>query len=155
MDRQAAAGPWRAPPRGNTSCPNDCNGVGNCNYDTGLCECPAGTHACIPAGRRSHLCRHAFVCLPGAWHCPFGVRMRACVCVAPWRMVVPWGMRIRACVRLMHGVASWHADSAAQVCMLCAHTGATLPAEEAVLLGCARSDMLAKRRSALGHTSMH
>jgi hypothetical protein len=33
---------WKPAPRGDQSCPEDCNGVGNCNHDTGLCECPAG-----------------------------------------------------------------------------------------------------------------
>ncbi|KAG1671014.1 hypothetical protein FOA52_014258 [Chlamydomonas sp. UWO 241] len=42
MDRQADPGPWRDPPRGSKDCPGSCNGVGNCNHDTGLCECPAG-----------------------------------------------------------------------------------------------------------------
>jgi hypothetical protein len=32
----------KPPPRGDRPCKNDCNGVGNCNYDTGLCDCPAG-----------------------------------------------------------------------------------------------------------------
>lgn len=31
----------RKPPRGDTPCPNDCSGVGNCNYDNGFCDCPA------------------------------------------------------------------------------------------------------------------
>jgi len=39
--------PWKPIPRGNTSCPNDhkgreCGGVGVCDYDFGLCLCPAG-----------------------------------------------------------------------------------------------------------------
>ena len=29
-------------PRGNKDCPKDCSGVGNCDYDTGTCYCPAG-----------------------------------------------------------------------------------------------------------------
>ena len=33
---------WKPAPRGNKSCPGDCNTVGNCNHDSGLCECPAG-----------------------------------------------------------------------------------------------------------------
>ena len=37
--------PTKPPPRGDKQCPKDCNGVGNCNYDTGLCDCPAGAHA--------------------------------------------------------------------------------------------------------------
>ncbi len=34
--------PARPVPRGRKECPNACSGWGNCNYDTGLCECPAG-----------------------------------------------------------------------------------------------------------------
>ncbi|KXZ53465.1 hypothetical protein GPECTOR_7g915 [Gonium pectorale] len=33
---------WKPAPRGNTECPDSCNGVGRCNYDTGYCDCPAG-----------------------------------------------------------------------------------------------------------------
>jgi hypothetical protein len=29
-------------PGAEKQCQNDCGGVGNCNYDTGLCDCPAG-----------------------------------------------------------------------------------------------------------------
>lgn len=29
-------------PRGSKQCPNNCTNVGNCNHDTGLCDCPAG-----------------------------------------------------------------------------------------------------------------
>ncbi|EFJ52271.1 acetylglucosaminyltransferase [Volvox carteri f. nagariensis] len=32
----------RPAPRGGKECPNACSGWGNCNYDTGICECPAG-----------------------------------------------------------------------------------------------------------------
>ncbi|KAG2488200.1 hypothetical protein HYH03_013194 [Edaphochlamys debaryana] len=31
-----------SPPRGSQECPNNCNGVGQCQYDTGLCYCPVG-----------------------------------------------------------------------------------------------------------------
>ncbi|KAG2445204.1 hypothetical protein HYH02_008672 [Chlamydomonas schloesseri] len=34
--------PARPVPRGSKECPNACSGWGNCNYDTGICECPAG-----------------------------------------------------------------------------------------------------------------
>eukprot|EP00201_Polytomella_parva_P004061 CAMPEP_0175079284 /NCGR_PEP_ID=MMETSP0052_2-20121109/24730_1 /TAXON_ID=51329 ORGANISM="Polytomella parva, Strain SAG 63-3" /NCGR_SAMPLE_ID=MMETSP0052_2 /ASSEMBLY_ACC=CAM_ASM_000194 /LENGTH=379 /DNA_ID=CAMNT_0016349583 /DNA_START=177 /DNA_END=1313 /DNA_ORIENTATION=- len=39
--------PWKTILRGNTSCPVDekgveCAGMGVCNYDFGICECPAG-----------------------------------------------------------------------------------------------------------------
>ena len=34
--------PYKTALRGAKQCPNNCNGVGNCNYDTGLCDCPAG-----------------------------------------------------------------------------------------------------------------
>lgn len=34
--------PFKPVPRGSKKCPKDCNGVGNCNADTGICECPAG-----------------------------------------------------------------------------------------------------------------
>lgn len=31
-----------SPPRGNETCPANCNGVGNCHHGTGRCFCPAG-----------------------------------------------------------------------------------------------------------------
>eukprot|EP00891_Asterochloris_glomerata_P004391 jgi/Astpho2/4391/e_gw1.00067.84.1_t len=34
--------PWKAPPEHSKACQHDCNGVGTCNHDTGLCLCPAG-----------------------------------------------------------------------------------------------------------------
>ncbi|GAX76857.1 hypothetical protein CEUSTIGMA_g4303.t1 [Chlamydomonas eustigma] len=34
--------PYTEPPRGSVQCKNKCNGVGNCNYDIGVCDCPAG-----------------------------------------------------------------------------------------------------------------
>ncbi|KXZ52343.1 hypothetical protein GPECTOR_10g976 [Gonium pectorale] len=34
--------PARPPPRGSKECPNACSGWGNCNHDTGACDCPAG-----------------------------------------------------------------------------------------------------------------
>ncbi|KXZ53464.1 hypothetical protein GPECTOR_7g914 [Gonium pectorale] len=34
--------PWKPAPRGSKECPDKCNGVGRCNYDTGYCDCPAG-----------------------------------------------------------------------------------------------------------------
>lgn len=33
---------WKPAPRGNKTCPSNCNNLGNCNYDTGYCECTAG-----------------------------------------------------------------------------------------------------------------
>ncbi|GFR40871.1 hypothetical protein Agub_g1522 [Astrephomene gubernaculifera] len=33
---------WKPAPRGNKECPDNCNNVGRCNYDTGYCDCPAG-----------------------------------------------------------------------------------------------------------------
>ena len=34
--------PAKPAPRGSKACPGGCNGVGNCHYDLGTCECPAG-----------------------------------------------------------------------------------------------------------------
>ena len=34
--------PSRPPPRGSKTCPKNCKGVGNSNYDIGVCEFPAG-----------------------------------------------------------------------------------------------------------------
>ena len=34
--------PVKPPKRGDLDCPNKCSGVGNCDYDTGTCWCPAG-----------------------------------------------------------------------------------------------------------------
>ncbi|PNW76519.1 hypothetical protein CHLRE_11g467660v5 [Chlamydomonas reinhardtii] len=38
--------PWKPGPRGDRECPKTkwgvCNGVGNCHYDIGVCQCPAG-----------------------------------------------------------------------------------------------------------------
>lgn len=43
--------PWKPGPRGDRECPKTkwgvCNGVGNCHYDIGVCQCPAG--ACVRA----------------------------------------------------------------------------------------------------------
>jgi hypothetical protein len=47
----AAPVPWAAPPLGSKDCPETphgpCNGVGNCNAASGLCECPAGRCLCL------------------------------------------------------------------------------------------------------------
>ncbi|GFR49029.1 hypothetical protein Agub_g11051, partial [Astrephomene gubernaculifera] len=40
---QPPAPPPRPAPRGNRTCPRNCSGVGNCNHDTGTCDCPAGS----------------------------------------------------------------------------------------------------------------
>ena len=56
-ERQAGA-PLRPPPRGNLTCPNNCNGVGNCNYDIGRCDCPAGTRRCGRSGVLLNRGRH-------------------------------------------------------------------------------------------------
>eukprot|EP00798_Chlamydomonas_sp_ICE-L_P001797 gene1797-33217_t len=40
-DRQAPIA-FKSYPKGTKVCQKDCNNVGNCNYDTGLCDCPAG-----------------------------------------------------------------------------------------------------------------
>ena len=40
--RQHAVSQATLPPSGNLTCPADCNGVGNCNAITGICDCPAG-----------------------------------------------------------------------------------------------------------------
>ena len=34
--------PFKLAPRGSKQCPDNCNNVGNCHYDTGICYCPAG-----------------------------------------------------------------------------------------------------------------
>ena len=34
---------YKLAPRGSKRCLNNCNGVGNCNYDIGVCDCPAGS----------------------------------------------------------------------------------------------------------------
>ncbi|KAG2431441.1 hypothetical protein HXX76_009456 [Chlamydomonas incerta] len=33
---------WNPAPRGSKECPDKCNNVGRCNYDTGYCDCAAG-----------------------------------------------------------------------------------------------------------------
>ena len=43
--------PYKTAPRGDKECPNACSGWGNCNHDTGLCECPAGGWRVV-GGRR-------------------------------------------------------------------------------------------------------
>ena len=48
--------PTKPPPRGNVSCAHNCNNVGNCNYDTGVCQCPAGESVCLTL-RRFHTMR--------------------------------------------------------------------------------------------------
>jgi hypothetical protein len=52
---KAPALPFKPVPRGSKSCHKNCSGVGNCNADWGLCECPAG--AC----RRKHACSSTHV----------------------------------------------------------------------------------------------
>ena len=54
---------YKPAPRGSKQCPNDCNKVGNCNYDTGLCECPAGedkapVRLVVPAFHKSGFMNH-------------------------------------------------------------------------------------------------
>lgn len=34
--------PFKSPPRGSKQCPDNCNNVGNCNHDLGICYCTAG-----------------------------------------------------------------------------------------------------------------
>ena len=61
---QAPGGPFRAPPRGDKDCPEGCNGVGNCNYDTGLCECPAGEQMVAMHAPRGITSIHRAPCKP-------------------------------------------------------------------------------------------
>jgi hypothetical protein len=46
--------PFKKAPRGSKTCPKDCNGVGNCNADTGICECPAGGRISDHIVQRAH-----------------------------------------------------------------------------------------------------
>lgn len=34
--------PYKPVPRGNKECKDNCNNVGTCNYDIGVCLCPVG-----------------------------------------------------------------------------------------------------------------
>lgn len=34
--------PFKPPPRGDKSCPDNCSNIGNCHHGTGRCMCPAG-----------------------------------------------------------------------------------------------------------------
>lgn len=34
--------PFKVAPRGNKDCVGGCNDVGVCDYDMGICQCPAG-----------------------------------------------------------------------------------------------------------------
>ncbi|GAX80495.1 hypothetical protein CEUSTIGMA_g7933.t1 [Chlamydomonas eustigma] len=42
LHEQQPLSAYEPAPRGSKQCPGNCSSVGNCNYDTGLCDCPAG-----------------------------------------------------------------------------------------------------------------
>ncbi|KAL6745753.1 exostosin-like glycosyltransferase [Haematococcus lacustris] len=47
---------WAPAPRGSKLCPNNCSFTGNCNHDTGQCDCPAGWEGLDCSTRRSRPC---------------------------------------------------------------------------------------------------
>ena len=57
FERQAPTA-WQPAPQGDKQCPKTakgiCNGVGNCNYDTGMCDCPAGGWGVLPVMPLGH-----------------------------------------------------------------------------------------------------
>lgn len=46
------------PPYYDKPCPNDCNGVGNCNHEYGTCSCPAGWGGADCSQPRKRPCHH-------------------------------------------------------------------------------------------------
>ncbi|KAG2488357.1 hypothetical protein HYH03_013047 [Edaphochlamys debaryana] len=54
--------PWKPAPRGSKDCPSTkwgpCNGVGNCHYDIGVCQCPAGWTGKACDERQLRPCTH-------------------------------------------------------------------------------------------------
>lgn len=79
----------RPVPRGNKPCPNGCNSVGVCNYDTGECDCPAGEGCSmvqmwlesvhLMMGNRQLQLGTALFCSSDAWPCKC-CRTTLCVC---------------------------------------------------------------------------
>ncbi|GFR40870.1 hypothetical protein Agub_g1521 [Astrephomene gubernaculifera] len=51
---------WKPAPRGNKECPDNCNNVGRCNYDTGYCDCPAGWRGPGCKTRQKRPCTNMF-----------------------------------------------------------------------------------------------
>ncbi|KAJ9511254.1 hypothetical protein QJQ45_017152, partial [Haematococcus lacustris] len=51
---------WAPAPRGSKLCPNNCSFTGNCNHDTGQCDCPAGWEGLDCSTRRSRPCTNRF-----------------------------------------------------------------------------------------------
>ena len=64
---RAPSQPFKPVPRGSKQCPKDCSGVGNCNHDSGLCECPAGERRSRAGACCQQACHVALPpCRPGA-----------------------------------------------------------------------------------------
>ena len=60
---QQAPVPWAASPRGSQDCPQACNGVGRCDFDTGTCRCSAGWTGPACAERQDRQCQQP----PQSW----------------------------------------------------------------------------------------
>ena len=79
---------YKTTPRGSKQCLNNCSGVGNCNYDIGVCDCPAGA-----VQSTSTVIQYS----PG-----HAVLLRSCSTVQVMRLAMMWAAAI-GFIPLMHG----------------------------------------------------
>jgi hypothetical protein len=92
-DRQERL-PSKPVPRGSRDCPSSCSGWGNCNHDTGLCECPAGEAEGGGRVADAVMMPSALPSLPTPRSNP-AVRMHACVPLATRVVLCPAWCRAR------------------------------------------------------------
>ena len=77
---------YKPAPRGSKQCLNNCSGVGNCNYDIGVCDCPAGA---VQATSTVQVTQY----IPG-----HAVRSRSCSTVQVMQYCSDHAVRFRSCI---------------------------------------------------------